>query len=273
MARTRQIKPGFFLNEKLGKLPPKVRLFFIGLWTQADYRGVVEWRPIRLKLQIAPYDKGDVNQWLEMLCEFQFVTKFERNGNSYIHISGFEFHQRISKGEKSSGTTLPDITESTTYETKSTTRGEPEVNPSALISYIPINPNTDIPILSDAADAADKKPKSKKGTRLPDQFFLTTEMREWAAQKKPGVDLNLETEKFCNYFRSAPGTKGVKLDWVLTWKNWILNANGYGSNQNGNTTRNEPTRKTSAERLSEYDFSEFPTEAELAESRKGHGDG
>lgn len=71
---------------------------------------------------------------------------------------------------------------------------------------------------------------TKRGTRLPDQFLLTAEMRAWAKDERPDVDVNTETKKFCNHFRSQPGQKGVKLDWVLTWENWILNARGtYGT--------------------------------------------
>lgn len=111
---------------------------------------------------------------------------------------------------------------------------------------------------------AEAAPKRKKGTRLPDQFFLTPEMREYAAAKNPGVDVAIETEKFCNYFRAAPGQKGVKMDWILTWKNWILNArgNGHGTNrqnQNGNG------RKSTLERIADHAdiIAQYPTEAEL----------
>lgn len=76
-------------------------------------------------------------------------------------------------------------------------------------------------------DTSPKAPSQKKGTRLPDQFFLTLEMKSYAAEKRPDIDIKLETEKFCNYFRSAPGQKGVKLNWELIWKNWILNANQF----------------------------------------------
>lgn len=63
-----------------------------------------------------------------------------------------------------------------------------------------------------------------KGTRLPDKFFLTTEMKAWATGKRSDVDVSIETEKFCNFYRSAPGPKGLSLDWEKTWRNWILNA-------------------------------------------------
>lgn len=117
----------------------------------------------------------------------------------------------------------------------------------------------------DAPPAADAGKKStKKGTRLPDRFFLTSEMREWARVKRPDVDLTIETEKFCNHFRSAPGQKGVKLDWLLTWKNWILNARGVNGN-GANKPNGTGHRATSVERLrATADIaSEYPTEAEL----------
>jgi len=67
-------------------------------------------------------------------------------------------------------------------------------------------------------------PAPKNGTRLPERFFLTSEMKAWATDKRSDVDVTLETEKFCNYYRSAPGSKGLSLDWEMTWRNWILNA-------------------------------------------------
>lgn len=77
---------------------------------------------------------------------------------------------------------------------------------------------------SEEVPQAATAPNRRRGTRLPDEFFLTAEMKAWANENRPGVDLALETKKFCNHFRSAPGQKGVKLDWGMTWQNWILNA-------------------------------------------------
>jgi hypothetical protein len=105
-------------------------------------------------------------------------------------------------------------------------------------------------------------PTRKKGTRLPDPFVLTAEMRAYAAERNPGVDPVIETEKFCNYFRSAPGQKGVKLDWGLTWKNWILNARGNG---HGTNRIDKGRRDSSVDRLraTQEIINQYPTEAEL----------
>lgn len=69
----------------------------------------------------------------------------------------------------------------------------------------------------------------KKGTRLPEPFFLTKDMIEWATLKRPGIDLTEETEKFVNYWRAKTGRDACKLDWLATWQNWIYNARTNGT--------------------------------------------
>lgn len=89
---------------------------------------------------------------------------------------------------------------------------------------------------------------TKKGTRIPADFTISEAMMEWAEAKAMDLDIELETEKFINYWQSASGQKGVKLDWVATWRNWMLNAKEYrknGANQNKRTSTNR-------DKLSEY---------------------
>jgi hypothetical protein len=112
-------------------------------------------------------------------------------------------------------------------------------------------------------EATPPEAANRRGTRLGETFLLTAEMRKWAGERRPDVDAAGETEKFCNHYRSAPGTKGVKLDWILTWKNWILSARGTnGANQLATGDRNKPN---SVDRLAEYGsvLDGYPTEAEL----------
>lgn len=63
-----------------------------------------------------------------------------------------------------------------------------------------------------------RKPAAKK-TKIPDQFMVSAEMRQWAAERCPAVDLRLTTEKFVNYWRAEAKTKA---DWPATWRNWML---------------------------------------------------
>lgn len=64
----------------------------------------------------------------------------------------------------------------------------------------------------------------KLGTRLPDDFAVTPAMVAWFRENCPNVDGKWETEKFCDHWRAKPGKDGRKLDWVMTWKNWMRRA-------------------------------------------------
>ncbi len=91
--RARNIKPAFFKNEELVKLPEAVRLLFIGLWCLADRRGRLEDRPARIKMEIYPCDPHDVSTMLDLLQHHAFIIRYERNENHYIQIINFEKHQ------------------------------------------------------------------------------------------------------------------------------------------------------------------------------------
>lgn len=60
----------------------------------------------------------------------------------------------------------------------------------------------------------------KRGTRIPDIFPVTSDMRTWAATNAPFLDLDRETENFTAYWRSKT-RDATKLDWNLTWQKWM----------------------------------------------------
>lgn len=77
------------------------------------------------------------------------------------------------------------------------------------------------PSIEGVGDSADAPAPSKRGTRLPDAFTVTADMRAWAATTTPTVDVDVATAKFCDYWRAQPGQRGTKLDWIATWRNWL----------------------------------------------------
>jgi hypothetical protein len=62
----------------------------------------------------------------------------------------------------------------------------------------------------------------KRGTRISEQFEVTAEMVTWAAKETPSVDGKRSTEKFINHFMAKSGRDATKVDWVRTWKNWLM---------------------------------------------------
>lgn len=111
MARSRNIKPGFFQNEQLGELEPIARLAFIGMWTVADFKGCLEFRPKRLKIQLLPYDDCDLEKIAINLDKSGLIRLYSIQGNRFIKILKFEEHQNPHKNERDSGSEIPDYDE------------------------------------------------------------------------------------------------------------------------------------------------------------------
>lgn len=63
-----------------------------------------------------------------------------------------------------------------------------------------------------------------RGTRLPADFAVSPAMVAWFNDRVPGLDGRSETEKFRNYWNAKAGKDATKLDWVATWRNWMLSA-------------------------------------------------
>lgn len=68
-----------------------------------------------------------------------------------------------------------------------------------------------------------------QGSRLPDDWQLPPDWRDRADEARlrnalPAINLDLEAEKFSNYWHAQPGAKGRKTDWLATWTNWALRA-------------------------------------------------
>lgn len=93
MARIRQLKPEFFLDEDLATQPPLSRILFAGLWTLADREGRLEDRPSRIKVQVLPHDDCNIDQMLSGLHSARFITRYAAKGRKYIQIRTFLRHQ------------------------------------------------------------------------------------------------------------------------------------------------------------------------------------
>lgn len=165
VARARNIKPSFFQNEDLAELDPLARLFFIGLWTVADFKGCVEFRPKRLKVQLLPYDNCDTERLGKNLESSGFVRIYSVDGQRYLKIVNFEKHQNPHKNERDSGSEIPDVDkadaqvvesiELTNYRDKDGTAQE--CNGTAPADSLLLIPDSPFPITAESAPAASRK--------------------------------------------------------------------------------------------------------------------
>jgi len=102
MPRSRNIKPGFFINEDLVELPFATRLLFAGLWTVADREGRLDDRPKKIKMAVFPADDVDVNEGLDQLASNDLIIRYVVDGERYIQITNFTRHQNPHQNEKPS---------------------------------------------------------------------------------------------------------------------------------------------------------------------------
>lgn len=90
-----------------------------------------------------------------------------------------------------------------------------EPNQKATINHKPLTINQE-PITS-------SKSNKQRGSRLPDNWWPSAELENWAKAERPELDVGKTAEGFIDYWLSVPGQKGVKLDWDRTFKTWIRN--------------------------------------------------
>ena len=100
MARIRTIKPEFWEDEKLAKLPVHARLLFIGTWNFADDNGALLANPVLMKSHIFPYEDigiSTISEWIDMLMENGMLIRTTYNGKDYLVIRKFLIHQKINR--------------------------------------------------------------------------------------------------------------------------------------------------------------------------------
>lgn len=86
----------------------------------------------------------------------------------------------------------------------------------------------------------------QRGTRVPDDFTPTPAMLTWVRAHCPEVPA-AEHERFMDYWRGVSGSRGVKRDWVATWRNWMRTA--ADDIRKGKRPAAGPRRSTTDERV------------------------
>lgn len=177
MARARNIKPAFFLNDDLAEFNSALgRLLFIGLWTLADYKGDLEWRASRIKAQLLPYDECDIKQLAINLDKSGFIRFYSDGYRILLNIPNFEKHQNPHKNEKAAGSDIAAYTDSMRQLVDLTTLAinrdlsglKPEqagTAPADSLFLIPDSPILDPSQEISAANASPPKPERAKAAK------------------------------------------------------------------------------------------------------------
>lgn len=101
MARRRMIDPDIWFNDKFTMLPDAARLFFIGIFSNADDDGRLKASPKYLKAHIFPYDETktieNIKSWRDQCAEQKLIIIYSVNGQECLVLPGWKEHQQIRK--------------------------------------------------------------------------------------------------------------------------------------------------------------------------------
>ena len=229
MARTRSIKPSFFKNEYLAECEPMARLLFIGLWTLADSQGRMEFRHMRIKAELFPYENCDILGLLKQLADRGFVRAYESGDLKVLEIPTFGQHQRCHPDERDEGLPAPDEDGTTiVFPERNAKPGNPAHepgnpttepgNPPASCAFNPL-------ILLPSSSTAPSTPQRRRCSKPADPLRWSAESgwegitdadhAEWS-QAYPAADLPVELAKANQWLKANP-KKARKSN----WRRWL----------------------------------------------------
>jgi len=239
MARSRNIKPGFFTNEDLVELDFATRLLFAGLWTVADREGRLQDRPKKIKIDVFPADNLDIDAMLTALHNGKFITRYEIEGSKFIQISNWSKHQNPHHTEKASE--IPGLDGDLTVKERLEPVTKPDKDGECLADSLLLIPDSLIP---DSLSVPQDKPAKRK-TRLPENFEPNQTGIDMAT--KAGLSAAAELVKFVNH-HTAKGSLFV--DWQSAFRTWIDKAQSFAPR--AQPTGETPYQKSMRERVAEF---------------------
>lgn len=223
MARKRMIDPGIWQDEGMAALTPRQQLLYIGLFSNADDEGRLKGGAAGLRLMLPTLYAGVKDHQIEddvnaVLAQMRQLTRYEVDGRQYLAFKNYRHWQSINRPSDSH---LPSPTDATEYEPSRTAHGafseESESTQSRARAEVKLVEEKGIE--ESEGELREDNVRALRATPLSDSFGLTPEMREWARQRAPDVNVDLHTERFENYWH---GNGHRKRDWLATWKNWML---------------------------------------------------
>jgi hypothetical protein len=228
MPRIRSIKPEFWQDTRMARLPALDRMVFICLWSMADDEGRLEGDAETVR-RFGSFreDSREVASALATLAKLSRIVIYEVEGNPYIAIRHFNRHQKIDKPSQSK---LPDPSKGC----------EPFGESSRLFDESSRSVSVGSGIRDQGSGIKDQLPavpaeqrpapsSPKRGTRLPADWQLPKTWGEWAQTERPDWtddDIRRVALAFRNHWVAKAGRDATKLDWLATWQNWVLKEPG-----------------------------------------------
>lgn len=246
MARIRTVKPEMAQDEDLSECSIEAQLLAVRILTHSDDEGYFRANTKLVKatcFPLADFDSMKIQGMLIELSNAGYLRLFEgSNGKEFGHVIGFTKHQRVNRpspskiapfdsGESSGGAAFKGFNERSLNYHGGLTPGNEQGKEQGK------EHEESAAKASPAAGTDPPKPekKTKRGTRLPDDWTLTDEYREAAEQLRPDLIPVLDTVagNFADYWHAKAGQGATKVDWLATWRNWLRNEKTNPGGPNG----------------------------------------
>jgi hypothetical protein len=189
---------------------------------KADFKARLVWLPNAIRYN-RPESPNVVRSWgaeFDLLPECALKTEALETLRSFVYGLGEGFVKALDEAlSKASRKTMPNQEQEQEQEKESRC-----ASPSAQ----PSRPERQLSILKAEAEfPANQKRKpingSAHGSRLPDDWTLPIEWKDWARGETGWTDqaVNRVAEQFADYWHARPGASARKADWLATWRNWV----------------------------------------------------
>ena len=201
----RIVREAILSSEKVASLGWPEEVFYRRVMSIVDDYGRTEANPQLLRSRCYPLQTdnvrtADITRWMAACQKAGLILGYEVAGKRYLEVLNFGQQQRSAS--------------------KYPHPPDPDIACDQLISdaHLGVSVVEDVSV-SDALPSVVPRARGRPSKRCPEDFEVTAELRAWATEKVPGVDIDRETEAFRDWeFRDA------KSDWPATWRRWMRKA-------------------------------------------------
>jgi hypothetical protein len=236
-----RVDDGFAMSRKVLSIPKARRAAAAGVWLLAgtwSARELTDGFVPNFALDEMPSGKKaapdlvSASLWREVSDGFQF-NNWEQYQPSKEDVekdrAGHAARQKAYRDRKQAERDASRVTKSVTSRHTPVTVPRPD----------PTRPDpTVLPteVLGEVKKLMPPSPKSARGTRLPRDWKPSPELVSWVQSECPDVDGREQSDRFRDYWHAKAGRDAIKLDWDLTFKNWMRKARDEaGTRRNGFT--------------------------------------
>ena len=230
--RIRNIKPEFWRSQDITALDKSARLTFIGLWNYVDDNGVGLDDVVAIAADLYAHDlANDVACTLQQIsCDLHaldmrgLILRYSNENRSLLYVTGWDRHQYIPRPSKGHLYPLPPAETLDQHANRMSTTCEQHAGGMQITGRDRGTGGQGDGGSEGRGGGGTKGVKPSTGSRLPDGWQPAPDVVARMRSDHPHVNIESEFAKFIDYWKAIPGSKGRKVDWDATFRNWIRRA-------------------------------------------------